>query len=966
MSPLCPNRRGPAPPGAHRGFALLITLALLALVMALLLGLATLVRVESAIAGQTQQEEQARRNALLALQLAAGRLQAFAGPDRRVTARADLLAASAGNPYWTGVWGPGPGVLTWLVSGNEGQPLAVTPEAAPVADPAPDNDAVWLLRTATGTPAERIKVRRQDLRAALLPGWDGPRVVGHYAWWVGDEGVKAKFNLVNAAAGAAPGTLEQAAEFMSAQQSGVEQLAPAFAAYAGAKGDTAAGAALRDRISRVTVLNQVPYVHEDFSLAALRDGFHDLTASSLGVIADAHNGGLKKDLTRGLVPGAPEPAGELFAGGPAWDLVRSYCQLRADPVDDGWQITPRAHQPPEHGVHPLVLLFQVVWGADRSNGRFRLLLQPMAVLGNPYDVSLAAADYRLVWRQGGGLELRNPPAGSEVAFASGTPAALLGEDPQFVIRQAAFRPGEARVFALPAGSEVPYEIGAGVQLAPGYSPDARAYRELGVEADPSAPEMQVRAAAGPAGFDLLLGDGGRLQEVTGGAGAASEATGVAPVLGAPVRAGLRMGQDDENAPGDLSGLRWLADFNLRAPAIGPLPAWGRNPLYGPATPRGGSADTILDGTSVFWGPSNRVDEGGRQFVPLFHVPRTDLHSPAQLQHANLSATAAGPGSAAGQSYADPHTPDGTPDLAYRINEVLWDRYFFSTLPSDTDGPLNRRLIPYRRDGRPPDAAALHGYTTAAAHLLVNGPFNVNSTSVAAWRALLASLSGQRLACADPATDALTVVTVGHAFPRAAFVFGGDDDGWRGFRALTDAELQELAVAIVDAVRARGPFRSLAEFVNRPLHAPAENDRRCGLLQAALDRIANPPASLEPVAGLPAAAGPSPGLAWPAASQGHRATLAPGWLSQADVLGVVGPVLAVRSDTFLVRAYGDAVNPATGATTGRAWCEAVLQRLPEYVDPSDPPEAADNLSATNQAYGRRFAVIRFRWLAPEEV
>jgi len=85
-----------------------------------------------------------------------------------------------------------------------------------------------------------------------------------------------------------------------------------------------------------------------------------------------------------------------------------------------------------------------------------------------------------------------------------------------------------------------------------------------------------------------------------------------------------------------------------------------------------------------------------------------------------------------------------------------------------------------------------------------------------------------------------------------------------------------------------------------------------------------------------------------------------------VLGAIGPVLAVRSDTFLVRAYGDAVNPATGAVESCAWCEAVVQRVPDYVDPANAPETAAGLSETNQTYGRRFEIVRFRWLAPEDV
>ncbi len=956
---------------ARGGFALLLAMALLALAVLLSVSLGTLTGVERAVAISTRQSAQARQNALLALHLALGQLQGFAGPDRRVTARADLQSASAGNPDWTGVWDAvASPPLTWLVSGNEIQPLASTPAAAPVIDPAPGNESVWLLRWPVGAPGRRIKLTRQPLRVAGLPGQAGPRPVGQYAWWVGDEGVKAKFNLVNPAAGAAPGTPDNRRQFLSARQGGLEKLAAGFAAYVGAKGDTAAGAALRERLGRVLTPNQIPYADASFGLATIRDRFHDITTFSFGVLADVRAGGLKKDLTRGLEAAAAAPGGDVFPGGPSWALLRSYCHLRPALADGGWQIAPRVHAPPQHGVHPVVLLVQAGWGGDRCDGRFRLLLRPMIVLGNPYGVALARADYRLVWRQTGAVELRNPPDPGETPSVAGAPAQLLGEDPQFLIPQAGFLPGEAKVFALPAaGGPVRYEAGVGLTLAEGYATGS-ACRDLAVAAHPTAPDIRVRVSAGTAGFEFFLVGGGALQVVAGCAAGAPDSTGAMPLANAPVRAGQRMTDDSTNAPGDDSGLRWLADFNLRAPAIGPLPAWGRNPLYNAANPRDGGDGTVLGEHDVFWGPARRASDGGQRFVTLFHLPGDDLHSLAQLQHANLQPAAAGPGYTVGHSYADPHTPDGTPDFNHRLNEALWDRFFFSTLPAGT-GALpaalpNSRIVWYRRGGVPPDPEAVRSFDTAAAHLLVDGPFNVNSTSVEAWQALFASLNGQRLAWDDPATGATSLVTVGNAFLRGSRVQGGAADGWRGFRELTDAQLHELAVAVVNRVRAHGPFRSLAEFVNRPLDAPTERGRLSGLLQAALDEAANPPPSLAPIGGLPATAGPSPGLAWPAASEGHRAALAPGWLSQADVLGALGPALTVRSDTFLVRAYGDVVNPATGALEGRAWCEAVVQRLPDYLDPADAPEAAAGLTPANERFGRRLAVVWFRWLAPEEV
>ncbi|HUJ44032.1 MAG TPA: hypothetical protein VLW52_10530 [Opitutaceae bacterium] len=982
MTPLCTNSRGAARSrpcarrgGARGGFALLLTVTLLGMAVLLLLSLVTLTRIETAVAANAQQAAQARENAFMGLQLAVGRLQRFAGPDQRVTARADLVADGGGNPYWTGVWdatAAAPASLTWLVSGNETQPLAFAPVAAPVADPAPDNESVWLLSAAVRAPGQRIKLARQPVRAADPPALGGPGIIGHYAWWVGDEGVKVKFNLANPGAGAAPGTPDNLLQFMSAQQSGLEKAASGFAAYVAAKGDTVAGATLRDRLGRVLAPNQIPYADASFSLTTLRDHFHDVTTFSFGVLADTPHGGLRKDLTRGLEAEATAPTGDVFPGGPAWDLLRSYYQLRPASVEGRWQIAPRAHQPPQHGVHPLVLLVQIVWGGDRADGRFRLLLQPLIVLGNPYAVALAPADYRLVWRQTGVIELRNPPGAVEAPSVAGTPAELLGEDPQFLIPQAAFLPGEARAFTLPAtgAAAIPYATGTGLTLAAGYASAPHAYCDLAAAADAATTDMSVRVSEGATGFDFSLVTGGRLQQVSGCAAGAPACSGAIPLLGAPVRCGLRMSHDDLNAPGDNGGLRWLADFNLRAAQSGPLAAWGRNPQYGAATPRDGSDATILDDRSAFWGPSNRASEGGQQFVVLFHLPFTDLHSLAHLQHANLQPVAAGPGGTVGHAYADPHTPDGTADFNHRLNEALWDRFFFSTVPAGA-GALpaafpNRRMVCHRSGGVPPDPDAVRRYDTAAAHLLIDGPFNVNSTSLEAWQALLASFNGQDLAWDDPVAGTTRTAIVGSAFLRGPRVQGGEDDGWRGFRALTDAQLHDLAVAIVERLRAHGPFRSLADFVNRPLDAPAAETRLRGLLQAALDGVANPPPSLAPVGGLPADAGPSPGLAWPAAAAGHRSTLAPGWLSQADVLAAVGPVLTVRSDTFLVRAYGDVADPLTGATESRAWCEAVVQRVPEYVDPADAPEASAGLAPLNQDYGRRFEIVHFRWLSPEEV
>ena len=73
-----------------RGFALLITITLLAFLVLVLVSFAALTRVETTVAGNGQKLDPARKNALYALNLALGQLQKYAGPDQAVSARADI------------------------------------------------------------------------------------------------------------------------------------------------------------------------------------------------------------------------------------------------------------------------------------------------------------------------------------------------------------------------------------------------------------------------------------------------------------------------------------------------------------------------------------------------------------------------------------------------------------------------------------------------------------------------------------------------------------------------------------------------------------------------------------------------------------------------------------------------------------------------------------------------------------
>ncbi|OYV04751.1 MAG: hypothetical protein CFE26_15215 [Verrucomicrobiales bacterium VVV1] len=79
----------------------------------------------------------------------------------------------------------------------------------------------------------------------------------------------------------------------------------------------------------------------------------------------------------------------------------------------------------------------------------------------------------------------------------------------------------------------------------------------------------------------------------------------------------------------------------------------------------------------------------------------------------------------------------------------------------------------------------------------------------------------------------------------------------------------------------------------------------------------------------------------------------------------GSQITVRGDTFIIRTYGDS-RDGSDKIQARAWCEAVVQRTPEYVDPSNPPEAAASLTPVNTTFGRKFSIVSFRWLSQTEI
>ena len=376
---------------------------------------------------------------------------------------------------------------------------------------------------------------------------------------------------------------------------------------------------------------------------------------------------------------------------------------------------------------------------------------------------------------------------------------------------------------------------------------------------------------------------------------------------------------------------------------------------------------------------------------------------------------------------------------------------FASLKSALDAgnlPLANKRIAYTPDYKPasttyPKADEFPHPAFIATKSLYNGGFNVNSTSKPAWKAVLAGMKGQMLPNANGSSTSTALTKFARAFDSAPAT--GATKPWSSHRELNDNEIDALATAVVSEVRRRGPFMSLADFVNRRLI----NDDAFGLkgaLQAAIDatdassfpvnktainnggntfgapvgmnlmnfnaitarRIQNYP-SANPFLEVPNVDRFPSLRAMSTTNDKTKVTAAlgaPGIVTQMDVLNSIGPNLTARSDTFVIRAYGEALDNS-GNSIGKAWIEVVVQRSAEYVGPAgvdpnrrklayrgvdnnmndgtdkDPKmvnesktilETFERRTTTptaddanlNRVFGRRFKTVNLRWLAANEI
>ncbi|CAM3143339.1 hypothetical protein [Rariglobus hedericola] len=514
----------------RRGFALIITITLLAFLVLLLVSLASLTRVETQVASNNQSLAQARQNALMALNVALGQLQRHTGPDQRVTATADLAAAAsgerltAGSPafntvavngtvngllptgatasvqtgtrWWTGVWGrssttyatpgaspydqtPSPILLNWLVSGNEDRTFTtdanglvtastsdgrIAANSPPFTPGAPVNWAAAGLDPATPdgwadrSAYAKLEIKSSGQKAVLLvgpktagdqaatngeaaveryvvapvkdisvpsstvpgAGTSGNTTIGRYAWWVGDEGVKASYALADPRAGKNnPGGADADAadsrlRLMTSSRSGVE-LVPGFPAYPTANDPNSA-----IRLERLMQMPQAVLLDTTPTSETQRSHFHDFTPKAVGVLSNTLSGGLRKDLThyfemsqsdwnasdlagKGIIPATHSPNWGASGYAPKWDWLYSF--YNTNPSVSSPSLVVRPETSTQVGIAPVITQFRMIAFTDLAMiapgtdvqripaGRsYQLPIRSNVafVLANPYNVTLTA------------------------------------------------------------------------------------------------------------------------------------------------------------------------------------------------------------------------------------------------------------------------------------------------------------------------------------------------------------------------------------------------------------------------------------------------------------------------------------------------------------------------------------------------------------------------------------------------
>ncbi len=401
--------------------------------------------------------------------------------------------------------------------------------------------------------------------------------------------------------------------------------------------------------------------------------------------------------------------------------------------------------------------------------------------------------------------------------------------------------------------------------------------------------------------------------------------------------------------------------------------------------------------------------GGQNGTPYSHGARvTSIYSDSLLQIGNYKSSVKIDGQSV--SHDDEHFAY---DINFEVNQNLWDHFFFSGMPMTSNGfdwafdgsteLYNKRYTSnnsadfnYEEMEKLLKNTFSEGFWYNGYLLKNKAAFNINSTSVEAWIAFISGLRG-----IDRNGVTAGDFSLYSRFREPDGSYETEDvgveskAGWGGGRKLTDSEIKNLAMYIVREVKQRGPFISLADFVNRRLAPSSDMNSRRGALESAIAHSGlNDHFNQEPYLAKRGSQNDNNHVDFKPDLEKQPVSKAwgiPGYITQADLLEPLAPAMTVRGDVFVIRCYGES-RDSSGNIRATAFLEATVERSSEYMASaninvkdgelaqgtnraSDPALTVDrvtgqlregNLSEVNKRFGRRFLIKSIRWMNKDEI
>lgn len=958
----------------------------------LLLLMATLVKVETSASSQQLIQLQARQNALLGVMIAIGELQKHAGPDQRVTARAeliDVLDANDPRKHWLGVWNTTAIEQSprWLVSGNQ-----VADGTLPLMDSTNAAQIIGEERLGMASAEGRV------LAPKVLVGGNAASV-NRMAYWVSDEGTKASLAPIFDSEKAInhSGISAVAYQRLLRQRTALAAGRPAFV-------PDLAHTRLEERGFSISRVSDLPFVWgenvADRSELAeqLKAGFHHYTGRAYGLLTDTVNGGFRRDLSslERLSPELDDPR-DAWVNNAVREGLNLWTEVQAGALKprvvggEGSADDPMLKLTPV--ISELFVGFAISGNAASPNAdEIFIYYLIFAELWNPFTAPLEFSRrdiYDDIIVRVSGLptvQLTNTTRGIERTVE--LPEVWMDLDFYDFIdgaQQDQFEPGRMTWAGNPQSTGGGSEIVEGVEHLRrngvyivsepvGRIPGTTVEDFRGVF---SATDIKMEFFLKGTAFEdsddphrlfwtlNLEGFEEFEREYRGGTQDPDHAT---RYDGSPSqffrprstaahgvnRTSINQARNSFNYWFRIDEELFLPggdDFFeiIRSNALQRNESTidlsgdrvGLNRVYDVFDlPEEMGRDITFSDLDFFSAKDSPHDTNPERWAHLIDLPR---FRPTELAQLNFLVF--------GEDTFEKLGHRNSSDL-----NRLYDRYFLSGLPSDvTDQPTLGSLMPNPRF-RVTGNSAFESFETWASDLLVVGAFNVNSTSPEAWAEIFAGSNLESWPVSnEPGAPREDLKAAWFSLPDFGLrmfnrVFSGTDNyrlplrreesGFRDFANFVPSNIPQQT-PVPPAFR-QG-FRELSDEERRQLgeevtqrilerNRPFVSLREfwdSGVIQEAIDAV--------------------PGLNTD--DEGNLIPyFSPGYFSQIQFASGAGSRLSARSDTFRIISYGEVENTATGGLV-TARCEVLVQRLPKPFEANGTPSPDE----------REFVVLEISWL-----